>query len=286
MNKTADLLFNYLRDIIYDHNNANLDTNLIDEEFKKLAEGLIFLKKCLDEQHELAISLSKGDLNIELPSSSNALANPLKSLHANLKHLTWQTKQVARGDYSQRVNFMGEFSNAFNTMIICLNNRQKELETHAFWDSLTNLHNRFYITQVLNRFLKEKQHFSLCFMDLDNLKYINDTFGHTEGDQYLINVAKHLEIFLPDCTISRFGGDEFMILLPDLTEDESSNIIEKILSCLYSYGQAKNCLLNYSISYGIVEVTEDNNLTAHEILSLADQKMYVLKKSHKDSFHD
>jgi signal transduction histidine kinase len=75
------------------------------------------------EVNELAKSLSKGDLTGKLPPPDNELASPLKSLHASLKHLTWQAQQIAQGDYQQRVSFMGDFAAAFNTMAVQLEER-------------------------------------------------------------------------------------------------------------------------------------------------------------------
>lgn len=71
--------------------------------------------------------LSRGDLQAAVPKVSNILASPFKELHARLSHLTWQAEQVARGDYSQRVDFMGEFSRAFNFMVESLERKELQL---------------------------------------------------------------------------------------------------------------------------------------------------------------
>ncbi len=80
------------------------------------------------ESRRLALALARGDLSYEL-RQKGALAGALKSLQANLRHLTWQTQQVARGDFTQRVEFMGEFSVAFNEMVYQLDAMAKELQT-------------------------------------------------------------------------------------------------------------------------------------------------------------
>jgi signal transduction histidine kinase len=71
--------------------------------------------------------LSRGDLHAVVPAAHNILASPFKELHSRLVHLTWQAEQVARGDYSQRVDFMGDFSRAFNTMVASLEAKEREL---------------------------------------------------------------------------------------------------------------------------------------------------------------
>ena len=71
--------------------------------------------------------LSRGDLQAAAPAANNILASPFKELHSRLVHLTWQAEQVARGDYGQRVDFMGDFSRAFNAMVESLSMKQREL---------------------------------------------------------------------------------------------------------------------------------------------------------------
>ena len=66
--------------------------------------------------------------DVTVPPSRNFLASPFKELHSHLQHLTWQAKQVAKGDYSQRVDFLVDFSEAFNFMITSLDNNEKALK--------------------------------------------------------------------------------------------------------------------------------------------------------------
>lgn len=81
------------------------------------------------EIHEFIFPLSKGKLkDAAVPISRNLLASPFKELHSHLQHLTWQAKQVAKGDYSQSVDFMGDFSEAFNAMIASLDRNEKALK--------------------------------------------------------------------------------------------------------------------------------------------------------------
>ena len=113
----ADILFAYLKDIIYNPVNAHLNADELPDDFKDLGKGLQYFCNCLVEASALAKELAKGNLDCPMPSRGNELASPLKMLHSSLKHLTWQTQQVAKGDYKQRVDFMGDFSAAFNNMV-------------------------------------------------------------------------------------------------------------------------------------------------------------------------
>ncbi|MCL2497466.1 MAG: ATP-binding protein [Symbiobacteriaceae bacterium] len=123
---TADKLFNYLRDIIFKPGQANLVPEELSEEFQNFAHGLKYYTYVVQETIALAKALASGNLHVPLPPPSNEIAAPLKMLHASLAHLTWQAQQVAEGDYQQRVQFMGDFSAAFNNMVIQLDERHKE----------------------------------------------------------------------------------------------------------------------------------------------------------------
>lgn len=77
-----------------------------------------------NDMREFIKSLAEGDLEVTAPPR-NLLASPFKQLQANLLHLVWQTKQIAAGDYSQRIYFMGEFSTAFNSMVESLDEKRR-----------------------------------------------------------------------------------------------------------------------------------------------------------------
>jgi len=125
---TPELLIEFLRSIFRRDTGATLDIASLDPEYAAFGEGLQYFAKCFFECDLLAKTLTEGNLGTQLPDKENHMSGSLKSLHATLKHLTWQTKQVAKGDYSQRVDYMGEFSTAFNMMVQQLDERQSRLE--------------------------------------------------------------------------------------------------------------------------------------------------------------
>ena len=103
--------------------------NCASEDEHKLATLLNDLFAYMQEVHAFIVPLSQGNIsNISLPQPRNFLSSPFKELHSRLMHLTWQASQVAKGDYSQRIDFMGDFSNAFNKMIASLDQNEKELK--------------------------------------------------------------------------------------------------------------------------------------------------------------
>ena len=127
MDRTAEVLFEYLKDILYHPPKAELDLEALPADYKKLGMGLQQLEAWVRETNEFSKALANGDLMKEPPKVDNVLAAPIKALQGSLRHLVWQTEQVAKGDFSQKVDFMGEFSEAFNTMIQQLSERTEGL---------------------------------------------------------------------------------------------------------------------------------------------------------------
>ncbi|MEI3281160.1 MAG: diguanylate cyclase [Eubacterium ramulus] len=190
--KNCDLLFEYLRSILYDSQIQMLDVVKLDEPYQKLGLGLQFLERAVREMKTYSEALSRGNLSVKTPPRDNFLCENLKNIHANLNHLTWQAKQVAKGDYSQSVSYLGEFSEAFNTMTRQLQEREESfrerLLTEAYLDPLTGIGNRYFLTEQMTELLKNNKPLIFCYCDLDHLKYINDHFGHVEGDRYICHL--------------------------------------------------------------------------------------------------
>jgi len=106
----------------------DLPSDYPDNEIKQLAEAINQLIDFVLEISEFIIPLSHGHLNTKIPGRKNFLASPFKELHSRLRHLTWQAQEIAKGDYDQRVDFMGDFSEAFNSMVISLARKEGELK--------------------------------------------------------------------------------------------------------------------------------------------------------------
>ncbi len=165
--------------------------------------------------------------------------------------------------------------------------RNAHLHNIAIHDSLTTLYTRRFfenrLTEELLRSKREKTTFSIALIDLDNFKSINDTFGHIEGDRILIKFSNILKKNLrKNDIIARWGGDEFIILFPNLDRVR----IEKVLKRIKNNLMQTRILLNdkpigINFSYSIFTYTSDMDITGAEIFRIIDRKLLEEKKSKK-----
>jgi GGDEF domain-containing protein/PAS domain-containing protein len=436
-------LFEYLKNVIYYPERAQLDPNLLPPDFTMLAQGLLYFGESVLEARTLSADIARGRLDTDPITPGNELASDLKSLQATLKHLTWQINQVAKGDYKQRVSFIGEFSVAINNMILQLDERSKtleenaeklrrqadklrennemflalaehveqwiivldratgeilysnhdaenilrdlsdkarlqawlaeqalrydssdswqpsdeksfgepgrwdihdrnsqffqiaakpfswqehkaltflltdvteekrrreELESVAFFDALTGAYSRHFGMNMLERWLAQGEIFCICFVDMDNLKYVNDSFGHEVGDEYILSVSGKLaggrcgapgqsnnrsgdqggkagdeagdeaESDQTNVVLSRLGGDEFMLLCRGWSKQETEQWLEEVREELIAESGSD---YQRSISYGVVQTVGENDHSGSLLLSQADELMYEYKRSRK-----
>lgn len=153
-------------------------------------------------------------------------------------------------------------------------------------DSLTNAYNRTTGQLIINEMIKKseirKQFLVVCFLDLDDLKKVNDRLGHNYGDKYISKIAEVLmnSIDKKDVLI-RFGGDEFIIIFINKDINQSRAILIKVEDKLSEINSTNITDYKYSISYGFSEKTIDNRLSADEMIEIADSNMYVHKNNKK-----
>ncbi|MFA9422282.1 MAG: putative bifunctional diguanylate cyclase/phosphodiesterase [Sedimentibacter sp.] len=159
----------------------------------------------------------------------------------------------------------------------------------AYHDSLTSLPNRMFLSEKLNNdIFRSKQNeklLAVIFLDLDNFKMVNDSMGHTIGDQLLIKVSERLVHTVRECdTVARIGGDEFIILINDVEDvDSIGNIAEKILTSLQQAIILRNKDFFVTTSMGISVYPLDGK-DADTLIKNADIAMYKAKEYGRNQF--
>ena len=268
------------------------------------AAGDAELRRILDELASLnrfVLAVSNGDLDQTLAMRGN-VAGALKTLQASLRHLTWQTQCVAGGDFTQRVDFMGEFSEAFNSMVAALeqmtgelarrneelDQRNEQLLAQAFkleelatHDSLTGVVNRRKFNEVIGIEFERVRRYGkpLAFMilDVDHFKRVNDTLGHETGDQVLVALAQLLRDGIRTVdTLARWGGEEFVLLLPQVTAAGATELAERLRLEV----RARRLPGDVTVSCGVAEHRPPE--TPDDLFARADVALYQAKAEGRD----
>jgi diguanylate cyclase (GGDEF)-like protein len=182
---------------------------------------------------------------------------------------------------------LGRLAAAFDTMAAELAQQRTHLTMLAERDVLTGLHNRRHFEEELARFFKESARTgweaTILLFDLDEFKYINDSFGHCAGDAMLLRVAAEVRALVRETdTFCRLGGDEFAVFMPRATLDGAQSLAERIVrtvarTALDVSGQA----LRLTTSLGIAHYP-DHGQSAEELVSHADMAMYQAKRLGKN----
>ncbi len=229
------------------------------------------------------------------------------SITRPIKHIMEHVNQIAKGNFGKVLNSrrkdelgglvanINHLSHFLKTYVDDLKKSQEESEYHAYHDFLTGLPNRRYFKEELNRRLiesKEKsiRHVAVLFMDIDRFKDINDTLGHSKGDQLIQLIANRIKECLPPANnfLTRQGGDEFVILFSDFTPEEVEGITEKIMAYVQQPCYIDNDEVFVSISSGLSFYPE-HSTNLDTLITYADVAMYASKRqggSKVSIYHD
>ena len=176
-----------------------------------------------------------------------------------------------------------------NKNIKKIENTFKELQVLTNFNILTNLPNRKLFNEKLSSAISSKKYndrnFAVLFLDIDNFKFVNDTFGHSTGDKLLEVVAKRISVFIrQNDTLARFGGDEFALLVENVENPVvAGNIANKIIDSIQKPIYINNHMMFVGVSIGIY-VSNGSIDNKDEILAFADIAMYEAKKNGKGRY--
>jgi diguanylate cyclase (GGDEF)-like protein len=160
---------------------------------------------------------------------------------------------------------------------------EEELRTLSLTDELTGLYNRRGLTllmeQEIRRANRTMKGLSVVYLDLDNLKKINDQHGHHEGDRALVEIASTLkEVFRESDIIARIGGDEFVIIPTD-DNDEGRVMISRLRAVIEERAVSNGHPHKLSVSMGTAYYDPSSPATVEELLAQADSAMYEMKRA-------
>jgi len=185
---------------------------------------------------------------------------------------------------TKQLNYFGIF-----TDISSQDEINNELLHLAYHDPLTNLPNRLkleaQLEYVVNNSKRNNLQFAILFLDLDDFKIINDTLGHSTGDEVLVSFAKKFKnIIRTNDMIARVGGDEFIVVLSDIANYLFiERVCNKILTLVNKPFNIKNTSFNIGVSIGIA-IYPDNGEELKSLIHNADSAMYYAKNKGKNHF--
>ncbi|MDC7234804.1 MAG: diguanylate cyclase [Spirochaetales bacterium] len=164
----------------------------------------------------------------------------------------------------------------------------KNLESLAFKDGLTGIYNRRYFTELSNREIemarRGRNSLSMIMFDLDDFKKINDSYGHPVGDRVLVRVARAVQKELRASELfGRYGGEEFCILCPETSVEESSLVADRLRKVINSLLWFENgTSFTLTASFGVYSTSDLENMDIKSLFTKADQNLYRAKHEGKN----
>lgn len=161
---------------------------------------------------------------------------------------------------------------------------KKELEFNANYDTLTGIYNRRFGIEILKKYMalsvRKSSSLTIVYIDINNLKYVNDNFGHSEGDFYIKTVILSItETVRSSDILFRLGGDEFMLVLDDCNKKKTEKLIDIIKNKLLKIENSKE--YSSSASFGIISYDKDIHINETYLIAEADKLMYLDKMKYK-----
>lgn len=205
-------------------------------------------------------------------TTNRRIQKPINLLMHELKELSYIDDELSQQLKSINANEIGEMTQYFNAMV---------------YDQLTKVYNRRPGLSKLQRILSQDNRrcldLSICFIDVNGLKEVNDALGHKFGDELIISTVESIkqEIRTEDFTI-RMGGDEFMIILSGIGADDSEKVWKRINRRYEDINEKEGRPYLISISHGIVEYDNNQKPGLESFINMADSKMYEEKKFIKE----
>lgn len=277
-------------------------------DYMKLLVGIDFDIAFKKQLYEIMPSLNKSYFN---HSIGDILNNGSKfffsaALHKDLIKTSYKTNlKASKVEYNHKTYILLEFIDVTSQFLRInqlesslrkltqlndeLKEKEKKINSLAYYDSLTGVANRVQFYRMAKNFLLSlpeiaQQTVGIIFIDIDNFKEINDTYGHNIGDEVIVDVSKSLvNATRSSDLVARFGGDEFLILFSANAPQDVNLIAERILKNSAVF-QVENHLIGISLSVGI-SLWRGKDESIDELIAEADKAMYIAKRQGGNDWH-
>ena len=207
-----------------------------------------------------------------------------------LKELNEAAKQIANGDLSisltrQTKDEVGTLAESFQQTVDHLQTYINYINSLAYRDGLTGVKNKAAYQEAERR-LEEKMRsghaeFAVVVLDIDNLKWINDYYGHDFGDMFIVDACRLICKSFPHSPVYRIGGDEFAVILEGVDYEKYAQLLEQFNAAVEEYNRSGQKDMQLSIARGIAVYNSDTDLVFSNVFKRADDAMYQNKASMK-----
>lgn len=218
-----------------------------------------------------------------------------RSITKPLKKLTTEAKKMITGDMNAEFNIkqndeIGELAKSFAAAKFHISQHMKQMQGLAFLDSLTGVRNKMaydnYIAEFKSRIENgEIKSYGIAILDTNNLKEINDTYGHENGNAYLVNSCKLICQIFAHSPVFRIGGDEFLVILLDEDLYNHHDLLKQLKESMDLTKNASFPWKQISIACGIGIATYAKATTIADTFNKADSDMYKNKRAIKIAEH-
>lgn len=242
-----------------------------------------------DTEAVMQLSITDGHLLPDITRTGDQNIFVFAPLHFREREVGYVVLQNC--DYLLDHQFLFKMLNSFRTALESLYNKlvlckkNKQLSQLYIHDSLTGLYNRMAYEKLalplFQKYMQKKKHLGILFVDADHLKYINDNFGHDMGNLAIRSIASAIHKSCPVGSVCmRYGGDEFVCVIPDFALPRMHQLEKTILHALEEISDVSRFPFPLEASIGSV-IADDAVFSLNDYINLADQKMYASKKARK-----
>ncbi|MDR2940426.1 MAG: diguanylate cyclase [Clostridiales bacterium] len=236
---------------------------------------------------------SKKDNKGAAPEDENTLA--LKKEFADMLYKKMKEEDISSSEWDVFSEYNDKWYHVYSLLskwtddkrayfhiLVDISNQKMLIENLEFQvsrDQMTGIYNHKFAVNTVQKFISTQNPFTICFIDLDGLKTANDVHGHQWGDKYLL---KFIEIVNASTRnkeyFCRVGGDEFILIFPEVGPGDMLNIVNRISDNVAVFNQTHEFPFKVSFSFGIEAFDKNIHTDAKAMMTMADNKMYILKR--------